>query len=85
MFLVMRGKTYPIREEDLEEQNAMGGNLKVERVLTAEEVAAHLQLNIRTIYRLLESGELKGRKIGRVWRIAESAVSEFMAGNESDD
>ena len=52
----------------------------MEKILTAEEVAEYLKVNIRTVYKLLESGELQGRKIGRIWRITESAVNEYMAG-----
>ena len=52
----------------------------MEKILTAEEVADYLKINIRTVYKLLETGELQGRKIGRIWRITESAVNEYMAG-----
>lgn len=55
----------------------------MERVLTAEEVADYLKINIRTVYKLLESGELRGIKVGRIWRIAESAVNEFVRGEDS--
>lgn len=52
----------------------------METILTAEEVAGYLKVNIRTVYKLLESGELQGRKIGRIWRIPQSAVNEYMGG-----
>jgi excisionase family DNA binding protein len=54
----------------------------VERILTADEVAEYLKVNIRTVYKLLESGELQGRKIGRIWRISESAVNDFVQGEK---
>ena len=54
----------------------------MERILTADEVAEYLKVNIRTVYKLLESGELQGRKIGRIWRITESAVNDFIQGKD---
>lgn len=57
----------------------------MERILTADEVAEYLKVNIRTVYKLLESGELRGIKVGRIWRIAESAVNEFVRGDEPGD
>ena len=54
----------------------------MEKILTAEEVAEYLKVNIRTVYKLLESGELRGRKIGRIWRISESAVNDFVQGEK---
>lgn len=54
----------------------------MEKILTAEEVADYLKINIRTVYKLLETGELRGRKIGRIWRISESAVNDFVQGEK---
>jgi excisionase family DNA binding protein len=54
----------------------------VEKILTPAEVADVMRLNRRTVYKLLESGELRGRKVGRVWRIPESAISEYMEGDQ---
>lgn len=41
------------------------------RLLTPAQAAKVLQLNISTVYELLHSGELPGRKIGGSWRIDE--------------
>lgn len=38
-------------------------------LLTPEDVAARLQVNVRTVYNQLDSGEIKGVKVGRQWRI----------------
>ena len=54
----------------------------MEKILTPAEVADVMRLNRRTVYKLLESGELRGRKVGRVWRIPESAISEYMEGDQ---
>jgi excisionase family DNA binding protein len=37
------------------------------RLYTVEQVSAHLAVSRRTVWRLLESGELPGRHIGRRW------------------
>lgn len=37
--------------------------------LTIEEVAKRLRVNERTVQRLLERKEMRGYKVGRVWRV----------------
>lgn len=54
----------------------------MEKILTAEEVADYLKINIRTVYKLLETGEIRGVKIGRIWRIPEAAVIDFLQGEK---
>ena len=55
----------------------------MEKILTPAEVADVMRLNRRTVYKLLESGELRGRKVGRVWRIPQSAIGEYMDGDQA--
>jgi excisionase family DNA binding protein len=47
-------------------------------VLTAEQVATMLGVSEEDVKAVLESGELRGRKIGREWRVTRTAVTEFM-------
>ncbi len=47
--------------------------------LTVAEVAVLLRTSKMTIYRLVESGSLPAKKIGRSIRIHERAVDDFMA------
>ena len=49
-----------------------------DKLLTAQQVADYLQVDFRTVYTLLRSGKLKGVKVGRVWRIPQSALDEFL-------
>lgn len=42
--------------------------------LTPEEVGELLRINVKTVYAMLQSGELQGRKWGRQWRIHRSAL-----------
>lgn len=47
-------------------------------ILTPLEVMDLLGVGKNTIYRLLNSGELQGFRIGRGWRITEESLREFM-------
>ena len=51
-------------------------------VLTPAEAMDILGVGKNTMYRLLNSGELRGVRIGRSWRLADSALERFMAGND---
>lgn len=52
----------------------------METLLTVEEAAQVLKLRVETVRRWLREGTLKGRKIGRIWRIPESELRQL--GNE---
>ena len=39
------------------------------RFMTTEEVIAYLRVNARTVYRLIQAGELPAVRVGRQWRI----------------
>jgi len=51
----------------------------MEKMLTVAEVAEALRVSVRTIYNLLDSGALQGVRVGRAWRVLESALEEFIA------
>jgi excisionase family DNA binding protein len=46
--------------------------------ISAEQAAAKLQLHPRTVRRLLTSGELPGRQVGRKWIISTDALKAFI-------
>jgi excisionase family DNA binding protein len=48
------------------------------QILTVEEAAKILHLHPFTVLKLIKRGELKASKIGRVYRIRESAIEDFM-------
>ena len=50
----------------------------IERFLTTEQVANILQVHPFTILKFIRGGKLKGIKLGRVYRIKESDVHEFL-------
>ena len=51
---------------------------KNESLLTADEVAEHLQMSLFIIRKYLRDGEIKGIKLGRKWRVRMSEVEKFI-------
>ena len=47
-------------------------------LLTAKQIAEYLQFSQRSIYRLLERGELPATKIGGQWRFRKAAIDEWI-------
>ena len=50
-----------------------------ERLLTIAQVAERLQLTENTIRKYVRAGSLPALKAGRVWRVRESDLLEFIA------
>lgn len=46
-------------------------------MLRVEEVAARWRLNVKTVYSMIERGELAARRFGRVIRVPRAAVEKF--------
>jgi excisionase family DNA binding protein len=47
--------------------------------LDAQRIAARLGVSRRTVYRLLEAGEIAATKVGEQWRTDEQAVSAYLS------
>jgi len=47
-------------------------------VLTVEQAAAVLHLHPFTLLKFIRAGKLKASKLGRVYRIRESALEDFL-------
>lgn len=45
---------------------------------TAEEAAAKLKISKYTVWKYIKSGQLKAAKIGKVYRISDEQLDEFM-------
>ena len=52
-----------------------------EDILTADEACEALRMGHNALYALLNSGQLKGYRNGRVWRIPKVAVQEYIHTN----
>lgn len=50
----------------------------MEELLTPEVVAERLHVQRSTIMKYLRAGVIKGRKIGRLWRITEEDLQAYL-------
>src|SRR5690606_11981695 len=55
-----------------------GGLSAMSEVLTTKQLAEYLKLSERSVYRLLERGEIPAVKVGGQWRFRKSAVDEWL-------
>ena len=55
----------------------------METLLTVEETADTFKVRVETVRRWLREGTLRGRKIGRIWRIPESEVNQLGTGSQT--
>ena len=46
----------------------------------AKEVAEVLRVNVRVVYKLIETGKLRAIRVGRDWRITRAALETYLAG-----
>lgn len=47
-------------------------------LMTTQEVADKLKVDIETVRRLVQKGKLKAYKIGNVWRIYDDDLNSFI-------
>ncbi|MGY1839415.1 helix-turn-helix domain-containing protein [Modestobacter sp. SYSU DS0903] len=52
--------------------------------LTVAEVAAIMRVSKMTVYRLVHGGELAAVRVGRSFRVPESAVREYLSDARTD-
>ena len=53
-------------------------------ILTADEAARALKTTLVTTRHLLATGQLKGRKVGKAWRIHPDALKAFLMNGEDN-
>jgi excisionase family DNA binding protein len=46
--------------------------------LTTEEVLEYLQVNLRTVYRLIKAGKIPAVRVGRQWRFRKSDIDAWL-------
>ena len=49
-----------------------------EAFLTTEEVLEYLQVNLRTVYRLIKAGKIPAVRVGRQWRFRKSDIDNWL-------
>ena len=47
-------------------------------LITLEELCEELMIGKNTAYKLLTSGELKGFRIGRIWKIPRESLNRYL-------
>ena len=50
--------------------------------LTVEDVAKRFEVNVTTVYRLVQRGKLPAFKVGHQWRFSESRLEEWVEDHE---
>jgi excisionase family DNA binding protein len=55
----------------------------METALTVSQVAERLSVHPKTVYNMLGRGELKGVKVGRVWRVPKEELEVFLRGEKT--
>jgi excisionase family DNA binding protein len=73
----MNGKSQ--NEADLEEKEMAKG----EQLLTLEIVAERLAVSRKMVFDWVRAGKIPGVKMGRLWRVKESALDEFIDSLET--
>ncbi len=58
--------------------NAAGNHRPPDRLITPKDAADRLAVSPATVLLWLQTGQLKGVKAGKLWRIRERAIDEFL-------
>lgn len=53
----------------------------MQEIITPSQVAALLQVHVKTVYRLAEQGVIPGHKIGRRWRFSKKSILGLVGDN----
>ena len=51
--------------------------------LTTEEVLDYLQVNLRTVYRLIKAGKIPAVRVGRQWRFRKRDIDAWLDGQRT--
>jgi excisionase family DNA binding protein len=56
-----------------------------ETFLTTEEVLEYLNINLRTVYRLIKAGSIPAVRVGRQWRFRKRDIDKWLDGQRHSD
>ena len=54
-----------------------------QEILTLKELAKHLKVNERTIYRLASSKKIPAFKVGGIWRFSNADIDMWISGQST--
>lgn len=74
-----RGRASNTVEWQAVEPIALGVNFSSDEIfLTTEEVLEYLQVNLRTVYRLIKAGRIPAVRVGRQWRFRKRDIDAWL-------
>jgi len=50
--------------------------------MTIDDLAAYLQISKSSLYKLVQSGRIPGRKIGRHWRFQKQLIDTWLSRSQ---
>ncbi len=53
-------------------------------IYTVEEIAEKLRVSPRTVYRMVQRGEIRGLRVGDLYRIPRESFEAFMRGEKAE-
>ena len=57
--------------------------MEIADVLNAEQAAAYMKVNKRTLYKLAKEGKIPAIRIGREWRFSRAALEKYVRARVS--
>ena len=57
--------------------------MRDESFLTTEEVLEYLQINLRTVYRLIKAGKIPAIRVGRQWRFRKADLDAWLTNQQT--
>ena len=57
--------------------------MRDEAFLTTEEVLEYLQVNLRTVYRLIKAGKIPAVRVGRQWRFRRTDIDAWLTTQQA--
>lgn len=63
--------------------NVSGNLAGNDAFLTTEEVLAYLQINLRTVYRLIKAGKIPAVRVGRQWRFRKRDLDAWLNAQQA--
>ena len=58
---------------------------KEEELLKPEQVAEILNVSMTSVYRWLNTGELKGIRVGKLWRVRKSDLQKIIQQGKEEE
>lgn len=55
-----------------------------QQVMTVREVSEYLRIAESTVYKLVQEGEIPGKKIGGIWRFSRKLLDDWLEGTHDE-